>query len=644
MNFRINYCKVTGVKHPRILVNGWIDSSIDELELYCRNKIIWKEKYFSTGIKAHAFEIAIDIPKSFSLDLIAISGKKRKRLVKIPVNIGIRLLNSKKTSWLRRNKKKASQDVPIKSKPNEKTYNPLVDVEYQQWLMNRKEESISDFVLKYQPLISIVIPVYNVEGKYLAQCIDSVLEQTYQKFEICLADDCSSNQETIDTLKRYEKKDSRIKICYRQKNGHISLATNSALAMAEGEYIGLVDNDDVLDKTALAEVVKVLNEDKSLDFIYSDEDKLDYNGKRVDPHFKPDFVFDNFLSSNYICHFSVIRRKYMEEIGGFREGYEGAQDYDLFLRIIKKTNRIHHIPKVLYHWRKIPGSTAVIIDSKNYAVDAGLRALKDFFMDGEIQVKVQCIAGTVYNVSYPFYEETMVDIVIVSDDLEKIKKTIDMWLVQLNYLNYRFVIISNNKIISQKLGEYQNIVDIHVVRKITEFNQYAYNCESNHFLFWSVENTIDNPEWLRVLVSYANNLHIGAVGSNVLNEETSEFASGYVVVNKHKAIPVRYDYIAIGYSPTNRCIVGKTTYLVNRQHFVEVGGFDTSLDLNAMHYDLQIKLHNMYKRNIVIPQIYYMQKQDIGWEEYLPEMESMSEFERDPCYNPNLSEIIAYKL
>lgn len=644
MDIKLNYCTVTGVKHPRILVEGWITSDIESLELYCNNQIIWEENYYYVGTKAHPFTIAREIPKTISLELVAISGEKRKRLAKIPAHVGIRLINSYK-SRSKNDKDDVLQELLVKNMPSCKTYDPFVDAEYQQWLVNRKEEIVNHVELKYQPLISIIIPVYNIGKKYLEECLDSILEQTYQNFEICIADDCSTNQETIDTLKRYEKQDVRIKVCYRQKNGHISLATNSALAMAKGEYIGLVDNDDILDKTALAEVVKVLNDDASLDFIYTDEDKLDYNGKRVEPHFKPDFAFDNFLVSNYICHFSVIRRKCVEEIGGFRKGYEGAQDYDLFLRIIKKTRRIYHIPKVLYQWRKIPGSTSVAGDSsKNYAVDAGIRALRDFFEDESIKAYVESIAGTIYKVSYPCYEEPMVDIVIESDNLDSIKRAIEMWITHVAYNNYRFVIISKNEVILKKLKDYKKVVDICRVRNSADFNKYAYFSKSKHFLFWNVDDMIDDSDWLKVMVSYVNNQKIGAVGSNVLNEKTREFASGFIIVNKHKAIPVRYGYIAIGYSPVNRCIVGKNVYMVSKQHFLEVEGFDTKLDMNAKHYDFQIKLHNAYRRNVVLPQIYYMQKEEIGWEEYLPEMESMGCFEKDPWYNPNFSDVIAYKL
>lgn len=648
MDFKVSYCMVTGVMHPRILLTGWITSDIIRLELHSGRHIIWQKNYTYAGTKAHSFKIDMDISRECFLSLFAYDGEKEKILLRIPAHFGVRLLNRKEKVQNAEGDCSENQKRISKSRPEEKTYDPMIGEEYRQWLTDKEQcinkENVKNVELLYQPLISIIIPVYNVAGEYLAQCIDSILNQTYQNFEICLADDCSTNQDTLDTLKRYEKKDNRVKVCYRLKNGHISLASNSALEMAEGEYVGLVDNDDLLAPTALAEVAAVLNRDRSIDFVYTDEDKLDMDGNRAEPHFKPDFAVDNFLSNNYVCHFSVIRKCIVEKVGGFREGYEGAQDYDLFLRVFNTTRKIHHIPEILYHWRQIPGSTALSGDNKNYAADAGVRALKDYFSNKKQEALVKIQASTIYCVSYSHVEEEMTDIVIESDDINKIKNTIESWLIKMEYQRYRFVIISEEATLMEQLAEYKKVIDIQQVKGIAEFNQYVYNSKSGYFLFWDADNTICDPEWLKVMISYVSNAKIGAVGSNVLHEDTGEFASGYVVVSKDKAIPVRKGYIAIGYSPVNRCLVGKTAYIVSRQHFADVGGFDEKLSPEVRHFDLQLKLHNMLKRNIVVPQIHYLQKEEIGWEEYLPELDSMRDFRRDPWYNPNLSGIIAYQL
>ena len=196
---------------------------------------------------------------------------------------------------------------------------------YNAWLAdNEKKEPVKD--LKYRPLISVLIPVYNVEKKYLDECIESLLAQTYDNFEICIVDDASTKKETLSVLDKYEK-NKKIRIRHRKENGHISRASNDALKMAKGEFVALMDNDDSLAPDAFYEVAKVLNKNKKLDFIYSDEDKIDLDGKRCEPHFKPDFSPNTLLSLNYISHLAVIRTSVMQEVGGFTVGLEGAQDY-----------------------------------------------------------------------------------------------------------------------------------------------------------------------------------------------------------------------------------------------------------------------------------------------------------------------------
>jgi len=239
---------------------------------------------------------------------------------------------------------------------------------YKYWLkeneINHKRTSeIRDELkkLEYEPLISIIMPVYNVDLEWIKEAVKSVKEQIYTNWELCIADDKSTNPELIQYLKGLDK-EKKIKVTFRQENGHISEASNSALELATGEFVALMDNDDIIYPHALAKVVKVLNDKKETDLIYSDEDKLTIEGKRVEPFFKPDWSPDLFLSTNYLCHLTVIRKNLVDSIGGFRKGYEGSQDYDLVLRVIEHINldQIHHIPWVLYHWRSTSQSVAGI--------------------------------------------------------------------------------------------------------------------------------------------------------------------------------------------------------------------------------------------------------------------------------------------
>ena len=229
--------------------------------------------------------------------------------------------------------------------------------------------------LPAQPLVSIIVPVYNTDPRWLRAAIESVRRQAYTRWELCICDDASTSPETREVLGEYES-DPRIRIAFAAQNRGISAASNAALALARGELVALLDHDDELAPDALAEVVKHVNAHPDADVIYSDEDKLDLRGERCDPYFKPDWSPEHFLATMYTCHLMVIRRDVLADVGGFRTGYEGAQDYDLLLRIMDRTSKIHHIPRILYHWRKHAQSTASVAQAKPWALDAGRRGAR----------------------------------------------------------------------------------------------------------------------------------------------------------------------------------------------------------------------------------------------------------------------------
>ena len=251
----------------------------------------------------------------------------------------------------------------------------FVESDYERWMKKKKlTEGRTEIIRKeiagfhYKPKISIVMPVYNIEKIWLKKAINSVMNQLYDNWELCIVDDASTKEHIRETLKKYSEKDSRIKIKYLKKRG-IAGASNEALALVTGEYVSLLDNDDELSIDTLYEYVKLLNKHPEADLIYSDEEKINAIGKRTEPFFKPDYSPDLLLSMNYICHFCMFRKSIVDDIRGFKIGYEGSQDYDLILRFIEKTNpeRIFHIPKILYHWRKLPGSVAAAVEAKSYS-------------------------------------------------------------------------------------------------------------------------------------------------------------------------------------------------------------------------------------------------------------------------------------
>jgi len=227
----------------------------------------------------------------------------------------------------------------------------------------------------YKPKISIVMPVYNTPKGFLDSAIQSVRKQHYRNWELCICDDASPDVRVRARLERWQRKDPLIKVEYSAKNEHISGASNRALALASGEFVGLLDHDDAITPDALYEVVKLLQQHPDADMIYSDEDKLDRKGRRTDPFFKPDWFPEYLLESMYTLHFGVYRKNLMDQIGGFRKGFEGSQDYDLVLRLTERTSRVHHIHRILYHWRMAPGSCA--INGKPYAPVAAKKAIAE---------------------------------------------------------------------------------------------------------------------------------------------------------------------------------------------------------------------------------------------------------------------------
>ncbi|HJG21670.1 MAG TPA: glycosyltransferase, partial [Enterococcus durans] len=351
--------------------------------------------------KKHQNGIAVKLNSRYPYDDGLETGwEKKKRLLKKGINYA-------RTHGV----KKAIRRVKLELKPG--------SIDYAEWItrhenIDLKSQQEQSKKFDYRPLISIAMPVYNVEIKWLEKCIDSVINQTYDNWELCISDDASTDPKIKKCLEAYEQKEPRIKVVFRKENGHISLATNSALEIATGEFIALLDNDDELPPHALFEVVKVLNERPELDVIYSDEDKIDAEGNRFDPHFKADWSPDTLMGNNYISHLGVYRSSIVKSLGGFRKGYEGSQDYDLVLRVTEQIpeDHIYHIDKVLYHWRTIPGSTASSGEAKSYIYDSGVKALTDALNRRGIKGTVHpgLISGF-YEVTYEVLQEELVSVI-----------------------------------------------------------------------------------------------------------------------------------------------------------------------------------------------------------------------------------------
>ncbi|MBQ6127984.1 glycosyltransferase [Candidatus Saccharibacteria bacterium] len=496
---------------------------------------------------------------------------------------------------------------------------PLSKRQYAQWLSQNPVSNHVD-TLEYNPLISVIIPVYNVEPKYLQECINSILNQIYQNFEICLVDDASTSASTREALDSYSDNE-KISIKHRKKNGHISRASNDALKMAKGTFVALVDNDDVLPKNALYEVVKELNRNKKLDMIYSDEDKIDEEGKRSQPNFKPDFSPDTLMSLNYISHLCVLRRSLVKKVGGFRTGYEGAQDYDLYLRIVEKTSQISHIPKVLYHWRISETSTASGIGKKNYALERGKRALEDALKRRGISGKVHYAKNCPYYcVEYTAKNNPKVSIIIPTKDLAKVTEVcLKSIYEKTKYKNYEVIVVNNRseeketfELFERYKKKYKNfrVLDANFEFNYSRINNFAAdNTQSDYIALLNNDIEVISPDWLNQMVGYASQKHVGAVGAKLLYPNNTVQHAGVVlgvgvashlycgmkgdVVAWAGKLAVPYDFSAV----TGACLV------VDRKKWNEVGGLEEKLKVAYNDIDFNIKLLKKGYYNVCLSNI-----------------------------------------
>jgi O-antigen biosynthesis protein len=553
------------------------------------------------------------------------------------------------------------------------------DIQYQRWLRKHYPRP-QDFdiiktqtlALAYQPLISIIVPVYNPEQKFLEEAIASVIEQIYPHWELCLVDDCSSKPYVKSILESYCQKDQRIKVVYHQQNQHICRASNSALEIATGEYVALMDHDDRLAPHALSEIVKLLNQNPEADFIYSDEDKIDTKNIHQDPFFKPDWCPDSMLSRMYTCHLGVYRRSLMQELGGFRVGFEGSQDYDLVLRLTEKTNHIFHLPQVLYHWRIHPQSTSASLDAKPYAALAAQKAIQEAITrrqePGKVLMKPN-FAG-VYTVRYDIPDCKLVSIIIPTKDLaDTLDTCLKSIFSQTTYPNYEVIVIDNGSVepkTSQCLKYWQEqepqrfrSYDYDIPFNYSQINNYAVEqAQGDYLLFLNNDTEVNTPDWIEAMVEQSQRKSIGAVGSLLLYpDNTVQHAGvimglGGVAGHSHNHFPASAPgYLSQLVSINNYSAVTAACLMCRREVFESVGGFESQLAIAFNDVDFCLKLLSSGYRNVYLPHVvlYHYESKSRGSEDTLlkqarfaQEVDYMQQkwsqiCDRDPCYNPNLS-------
>lgn len=470
-----------------------------------------------------------------------------------------------------------------------------------------------------KPLISIVVPTYNTPVQYLRECIESVLIQSYPNWELCISDDASPNQDVLKTIKEFMSGDKRIKLVERKTNGHISEATNSAIEVAQGQYIALLDHDDVLWPNALFEIAKAINENPDVDLIYTDEDKIDEdNDIHSYPFFKPDWSPEFLESCNYITHFSCIRKTVIDEIGGLRRGYEGAQDWDLLVRITEKTSNIIHIPKILYSWRIHENSTAMDTDTKPYVYEAQRRLLLDHIdRIGEKAVVNQGIIKQHSNIEYSVNGSPKISVIIGGGKSQTFKKSIKSVVMKQFYPPTEILLVPYSKKelsycrVIAKTNSNCIIIDPQGRGAAGSFNQAAKQATGSYLVFLDASLVVTTPNWLELLVGDAQRSGVGVVGGKVVNRMKDRFMRAACATGIYglyapllEGMPVEdIHYIRGLYGQSRRNVsVLNGYFMVNRRAFEDVHGFSENLD-DMFDADFCLKLLELGYRHIYNPMV-----------------------------------------
>jgi GT2 family glycosyltransferase len=484
-----------------------------------------------------------------------------------------------------------------------------------------------------RPLISVILPVYNTTEELLRECIDSVLHQWYQNWELCIADDHSSAPHVRTILRTYERADSRIKVVFRNTNGHISAASNSALELASGEFAAFLDHDDTLSDDALYCIALEIERFPNVDVLYSDEDKIDMSGRRYDPTFKPDFGRDLFYSLNMLNHLSVFRTKILRDTGGFREGFEGSQDHDLGLRVLERVpeRNIRHVPRILYHWRSSPGSVATDSNEKLYAQERARSAIAEHLARIGCKATVTAGPNNWHRVNYELPEtKPKIKVVIWGDDKSEESKLSDL----------------------QRGTSYPNctFAEIRAGRGLAELLNASVR-DSNAELLCFVGSSIEplNTGWLEELAAFAIQKGIGAVGAKVIDED-GFVIDGPLVIGAADLVDVahrgfgRDEPGSIGRNLVigNFSALSATCLMTSRAAFDSVGGFDeqfgdTQFDADYCLRLLEKNMRIVFSPNVIlkvtgvypaVPDRRYSETALFSsrWRKYL---------DHDPFYNPN---------
>ena len=537
---------------------------------------------------------------------------------------------------------------------------------------DRRDIKTQIAALPKQPLISILMPVYNPAAAQLREAIESVRAQLYPHWELCLVDDASTASHVRQILNRYAKRDPRIKVSFRERNGGIAAASNDALGLTTGEFVALVDDDDLLAPAALYFVALEIGQHPEAQLLYSDEDKLDIMGRRGNAHFKPDWNPALFLAQNFFSHLGVFKSGLIKETG-FRAGFEGSQDYDLVLRCVEKVapEQIRHIPRVLYHWRMSEKSAALNFNAKPHARVAAIKAVTQHLKRRRIAAEVRSSGDEDFRrIRYFLPNDTPpVSILIPTRDLfELLQPCVESILGKTIYPNFELVLIDNDSREPESLGFLDQIAReprVRILRSPGEFNFGRLNnfgvtqADSELIALLNNDLIVITPDWLGEMVSQALQPGVGAVGARLLYPDDRIqhagviLGGGGVAAHAHKGLPrSNHGYFSRAILVQELSAVTAACMLVRRKAYLEVGGFDEEhlkVAFNDVDFCLRLRQHGY--RIIYTPyaEFYHHESASRGLEDtvrknqrFEAEIKYMHDtwgetLERDPAYNPNFS-------
>lgn len=584
-----------------------------------------------------------------------------KKLSPYTIQKGFRYLKhyGPKEFWIRLHERFEPEEVP---------YGPW----YQAYVPDQETlEAQKKHKFDYRPLISIAVPAYQTPVEFLKQMIESLISQTYPEWELCIANASPDNEEMQRVLVDYSAKDSRVRFCNLKENLGIAENTNRAFSMAKGEFMGLLDHDDLLAPNALYEIVQALQDHPQADALYTDEDKVTTElDEHFQPHLKPDFNLDLLRSNNYICHFFVVRRSIVEKAGGFRKEFDGAQDYDFIFRCTENAREVLHVPEILYHWRTHKASTADNPASKMYAFEAGKRAIEANLERTETKGVVSHTQDLgFYRVKYPVQGKPLVSVIIPNkDEKETLQTCMEMLNSNTSYQNFEIIIIENNSTTDEIFRYYKELSKdprIHLLRWGKEFNYSAINnfgvahAKGEYLLFLNNDIKSINPDWMEELLGVCQRPEVGGVGAKLIYPDNTIQHAGCVVgmggIAGHMFVDMPADrtgYLHKASLLQDMSAVTAACLMMKKEVFEEAGGFTEELAVAFNDVDLCLKVRKNNHLIVYDPyaKLYHMESKTRGAEdskEKVRRFQTEIEYMRchwldilkngDPYYNKNLS-------